>query len=123
QLPLPLRLLMLLQGVGAALAVARWGLLPGHGEWALFAVLALLGLAAGSFKVELCARWGRITLAYAVTCFTLLAVGPGAALAVNALAALGGLFFNQREGRRRFNPRRVPLYQALFTVANYLLCV
>src|SRR5262249_10577429 len=99
---------MVFQCAGAALAVARWGLRPVHGEWPLFAVLALLGLAAGAFKAELYARWGRITLAYAVTCFTLLAVGPGAALAVNALAALGGLFFNQREGRRRFNPRRVP---------------
>jgi putative nucleotidyltransferase with HDIG domain len=114
---------MLLQGAGAALAVAHWGPLPAHGQWALFAVLALLGLAAGALKVELCARWGRITMAYAVTCFTLLAAGPGAALTVNALAALGGLYFNQREGRGRFNPRRVPLYQVLFNVANYLLCV
>src|SRR5262249_50268917 len=92
QLPLALRLLMFVQGAGATLAGAPWGLLPPRGQWALFAVLALLGLAAGALKVELCARWGRITMAYAVTCFTLLAAGPGAALTVNALAALGGLY-------------------------------
>ena len=40
---------MLLQGAGAALAVARWGLLPTNGQWALFA--ALQERRPGGFRI------------------------------------------------------------------------
>jgi putative nucleotidyltransferase with HDIG domain len=111
------------QAVAAGLAIAGYGREPAAGDWPLFLSLSVLGVVAGAFKIELCARWGRLTMAFAVTIFALLALGAGAALVVNALAAVGGLCFNQREGGRRFSLGAVPGHRLLFNVANYILCV
>ncbi len=123
ELPLRLRALTIAQAVSAGAAAAWLWEAPRAGEVPLFAALCVLGLGAGAFKVELCVRWGRITMAFGVTCFAFLALGAGAAMAVNALAALGGLCLNQREGGRRFGLRAVPGHRLVFNLANYVVCV
>src|SRR5438874_13821467 len=74
-LPAPLRWLIVMQAIAAAIACALLGAMPAPRQGLLLAALAALGLAAGAFKIELCARWGRITMAFAVTYFALLALG------------------------------------------------
>jgi putative nucleotidyltransferase with HDIG domain len=118
-----MRWLITAQSVAAAAAAIVWHDLPGRSQLPLVAILAALALAAGALKVELCARWGRITMAFAVAYFTFLTLGPGAAMLVNSLAAVGGLCFNQRERRRRFNLGSVPAYRLAFNISNYVLCI
>src|SRR5205823_2828664 len=122
-LPTRVRWLIAAQAVLAAAAMARFGALPAPGRWPFFLTLAALGLAAGAFKIELTARWGRLTMAFAVTFFTLLALGAGPAMAVNTFAAVGAVCLNQREGRRRLDLRGLFTYRLLFNAANYVLCV
>lgn len=123
ELPARLRGLIVFQALAAAAAAGAYWRLPQGGEWSLFLCLAVLGLAAGALKIELAARWGRLTMAFAVTYFTLLALGPCAAMAVNVLAAVGAACFNQREGGRRLDLRAVGSYRLVFNAGNYVLAV
>src|SRR5581483_7123774 len=97
ELPARLQRLIASQAAAAVTACALLARLPHPSHALLFLGLAAAGLAAGALKIELSARWGRITMAFAVTYFALLSLGAGPAIVVNALAALGGLCRNQRE--------------------------
>lgn len=122
-LPTAVRWLIVGQAVLASVLVGLLGTVPTASSLPTLGLIVGLGFVSAALKIELFARWGRITMAFAITFYALLALGPTAAFAVNAAAALGGLALNRREGGRRFSLVGVPPHRILFNVGNYLLCV
>jgi hypothetical protein len=107
-LPLRLRAYLLTSAIAAVtLGYATRGL-HAPGDPGLLAVLLVLTAVAGGLKVSLTVRWGRMTLGFAVTYFTLLTLGIPAAVLVNALSAVSSLALNRKQGQHRFGLRGIP---------------
>jgi diguanylate cyclase (GGDEF)-like protein/putative nucleotidyltransferase with HDIG domain len=108
----PLLLLPLLERV--------WRHSPPHQPW-LVAALLLFAVLFSTWKVELTVLQGRMTLAFAVVCLTLLLQGSQAAILAAAVGALVGSSTRPSQTRWKIQFIRQPLYRLGFNLANCLL--